>query len=540
MPDPGASDPVQFDFQTAQRIVRAVRTVEQLPGKQTGHGGGNNNPQYAPPIIRRIRNDSGADREKFHILCIDGPVNDAISDTDEQARQIYLKGITPGTEHPCVLLQDCRQNDYADFVDAGLCIVNVDMLVAGQQFVECVDGDATKLQSVASGGVGRIEWVEDNEATGEMLAVVTLGEVAASSGVSGPAYIRKLDLDGTQVWAKNWQPWAQISSALFPGTLLVSGGWPVSRLTVGDNKLYAVLTDRGGGSGVTSPSKAFAFDLDTGELLRRLVCGTSSSSGLTTAAGAQISADDDNVAIVGAASVFSVDHSGIVTTAAIATPANAGMRIGPDGNIYTGITNKIQSFAIGSSTAIMDVSIGSGVIVRDIAFASNGDVIIVVESNASTECRRYTTGGSLVWGYEHGGNLVAVAVDEADNVLVGGTSGTGGFNIRLLDDAGSVLWSKDNGDSDFTNDTIFGAACDGQGGYYVTGLRVERAASFATTIGTDLNEAMATTRKFDISGNLVWSLDHGADTYAIHYHNGHLYLGGAQSFLPVATVENWP
>jgi len=41
MPDPTATDPVQFDYQTAQRVVRAVRAVEQMSGKQTGQRGGN-------------------------------------------------------------------------------------------------------------------------------------------------------------------------------------------------------------------------------------------------------------------------------------------------------------------------------------------------------------------------------------------------------------------------------------------------------------------------------------------------------------------
>jgi len=175
MPDPGASDPVQFDFQTAQRVVRAVRAVEQMSGKQTGQRGGNA-PQYAPPIILRLRNDSGEDREKFQVLCINEIVGGTAQDTDEQARQIYVSGINPNTgvarHTPCVLLQDCRRNDYADVVISGPVIANVNITSTSHDCVELVNGDATKLQS-ADSGPGQILWV--GSGTGEKLALINLG-----------------------------------------------------------------------------------------------------------------------------------------------------------------------------------------------------------------------------------------------------------------------------------------------------------------------------------------------------------------------------
>jgi len=176
MPEPTATDPVQFDYQTAQRVVRAVRTVEQMSGKQTGQRGGNA-PQYAPPVILRLRNDSGADREKFQVLCINEIVGGTAQDTDEQARQIYVSGINPNTgvarHAPCVLLQDCRRNDYADVVISGPCFANVDMLDAGHNCVELVNADPTKLQSAES-GPGGIIWV--GSGTGEKLALINLGD----------------------------------------------------------------------------------------------------------------------------------------------------------------------------------------------------------------------------------------------------------------------------------------------------------------------------------------------------------------------------
>lgn len=178
MAEPGPSDQVSLDYQTAQRLIAAMRVVEQLSGRLTGKGSGGRGPQYSPPVTLRIRNDSGEDRKKFEVLCINEIVGSEIQNTAEQARIILLSGINPNTgvsrHRPCVLLQDCPAGGdrYADFVMSGLCIAKVDILDTGHNCVELVNGDPTKLQS-AKDGPGQIIFA--GSGTGEKLALICLG-----------------------------------------------------------------------------------------------------------------------------------------------------------------------------------------------------------------------------------------------------------------------------------------------------------------------------------------------------------------------------
>lgn len=168
-----------------RKLQEMVRWWERSAGQsmapraRTGDG-------YAPPVTVRIRNDSGTDRLRGEVLCVNEVVGTTIDDTPEQNRIILLSGITPNTavsRHiPCVLLQDCPTYSNADFVSSGVCIANVDMLDGGHDCVELVNGDGSKLQSAADGGAGKIIYVASG--TGEKLAVIQLGTGSGGSSVT--------------------------------------------------------------------------------------------------------------------------------------------------------------------------------------------------------------------------------------------------------------------------------------------------------------------------------------------------------------------
>lgn len=76
--------------------------------------------------------------------------------------------------------------------------------------------------------------------------------------------------------------------------------------------------------------------------------------------------------------------------------------------------------------------------------ACNGAYLVIIAGNQA-EC--FAVGGSWTqqWTYDHGAALAAVAID-ADNVYIGGASGTGSRRVRGITlSTGSAAWSIDHG-----------------------------------------------------------------------------------------------
>lgn len=76
--------------------------------------------------------------------------------------------------------------------------------------------------------------------------------------------------------------------------------------------------------------------------------------------------------------------------------------------------------------------------------ACNGAYLVIIAGNQA-EC--FSVGGSWTqqWTYNHGAALSGVAID-ADNVYIGGASGTGSRRVRAITlSSGSAAWSIDHG-----------------------------------------------------------------------------------------------
>jgi hypothetical protein len=127
--------------------------------------------------VLAVRNDSGADLERFHVLAIDGPLFDPDDDDGEQAFQntVALKGVKPADDTPPGQFVIAR----APIKDGsiGLCVVHgvtpVRILIEDEdhEFAD-LKADETVLVSTGSGGTA-ILWKESG--TGEKWAVVEIG-----------------------------------------------------------------------------------------------------------------------------------------------------------------------------------------------------------------------------------------------------------------------------------------------------------------------------------------------------------------------------
>lgn len=125
-----------------------------------------------------VRNDSGEDIERFHVLAIDGPLFEPQSDDDgEQAFQntVALKGVKPDQDTPPGQFVVARGPIKDGAI--GLCVVHgvtpVRILIGDEDhgFAD-VKADETVLVSTGAGGTV-ILWKEDG--TGEKWAVVEIG-----------------------------------------------------------------------------------------------------------------------------------------------------------------------------------------------------------------------------------------------------------------------------------------------------------------------------------------------------------------------------
>jgi len=135
-------------------------------------------PQFRQSGIVRVKNGSGADRNRFEILGIDRPIFTPSDSLDSFQNEVLLVGVTPDGEYHagrfCVLLEPLAANAIGLAVISGVCPVRVNITEASDSFAEVQDNDVTQLKTVGSGSA-TILWKEPG--TGEdKWAVVRLGD----------------------------------------------------------------------------------------------------------------------------------------------------------------------------------------------------------------------------------------------------------------------------------------------------------------------------------------------------------------------------
>jgi len=167
-------DPLAIPAATFNTFVDSARDYLQRRHSQRQQG----TPSGRHNCIIHVRNDSGADRERYEVLGIDSPIFDPASDEEAFKNAPAMAGVTPAEDDHAgkfvVLLEPVAAGELALAVAAGAVPVRLD--VPDEDFpyrlAEVTDGSAANLTAVKRGSAA-ILWREGG--TGVQWALVRLG-----------------------------------------------------------------------------------------------------------------------------------------------------------------------------------------------------------------------------------------------------------------------------------------------------------------------------------------------------------------------------
>jgi hypothetical protein len=256
---PGAR--VILSGSTFNTIADAVRRVTE---RQDGSG--------AAVLARRqtgvllVKNNSGGDVGRFGILGIDGPLWDISYPPEALASfkdQMALSGVSPMPEHTgrfVVAMAPIAAGAVGPAMASGVCPARVTVSDEAHAFADVAQGYTTHLASGATGSAALL-WKEDG--TGEVWAVVRLGNPSAAAQAASIA-AKVLSASGSGVYTVRPQQW----DATTGGMVDVAGAadleaqnlaelslGPGAAVDVGAVVLLSTITD-----GATPPAVRYVFD----------------------------------------------------------------------------------------------------------------------------------------------------------------------------------------------------------------------------------------------------------------------------------------
>ena len=136
-------------------------------------------PQFRQAGIVRVKNASGADRERFEILGVDRPIFTPSDNLETFQNDVLLVGVQPVLEDHAgkfvVLLEPLASGQIGRAVVSGVCPVKIQVNEDSDKFAEVQDGNSHQLKSTGSGSA-TILWKEAGTGA-DKWAVVRLGSV---------------------------------------------------------------------------------------------------------------------------------------------------------------------------------------------------------------------------------------------------------------------------------------------------------------------------------------------------------------------------
>ena len=154
-----------------------------------------------PSDTMLVRNETSVTVERFGVLGLDGPVITPAANREQFSARILMRGVTPTAEHVgrfAVLLEPAKPEGITRACLDGVCIGNVRMAAAGDQFADVTAGQRSWLQS-ASAGLAQILWIEPGAAPYTGLAVLRIG---AAGGGGGTAWCVVTAANGTEPFVR--------------------------------------------------------------------------------------------------------------------------------------------------------------------------------------------------------------------------------------------------------------------------------------------------------------------------------------------------
>ncbi|MCC7408334.1 MAG: hypothetical protein IT442_09690 [Phycisphaeraceae bacterium] len=157
--------------------ARAHRAAQQEVASQP-------RPGVAQTTIVPIRNDSGADRDRFDILGINGPLFTPTAALEQFKNRVVLTGGTPGSGHTAnfaALLEPVKAGKIAAACIAGVCPARINVQNQSHLYADVASGSAANLQSGVL-GAAFIVWKESG--TGVKWSIVNLRGPASDRGTA--------------------------------------------------------------------------------------------------------------------------------------------------------------------------------------------------------------------------------------------------------------------------------------------------------------------------------------------------------------------
>ena len=181
---PAAGEPFRPSAAQFRMFVETADRVDEVQRQFAQDSGAD----LAPSTVL-VRNQSGADRRRFHVLGIDDVVFDP-SDENQQSQALQtptFRGVTPEADHAqkfAVLLGPVREGQIGQAVISGgvWCRIVVDDEDDGYRFADVDPGETETLVAVET-GTGFILWREGGD--GEQWAFLRLSNVAGEAATSG-------------------------------------------------------------------------------------------------------------------------------------------------------------------------------------------------------------------------------------------------------------------------------------------------------------------------------------------------------------------
>jgi len=183
-------DPLRIPAGDWNKIVDATRAFFERQALGGGNTPATTGSRQASVIL--VKNDSGADQQRFGILGIDTPIIAPADHEEEFKRLVALSCVMPTeADHRgkfVILLEPLPVGAIGRATVAGVSIVRLEVANDTDTQADVIDGDSTKL-TTATTGAAQILWREDVDTSGGPATGWAIVRIGASGG-AGPMMIK--------------------------------------------------------------------------------------------------------------------------------------------------------------------------------------------------------------------------------------------------------------------------------------------------------------------------------------------------------------